>query len=88
MSKRRVYEELRSAIEQRGGRMTYSRAGIPGGVWIIQLDGKVGRFESNGRGFPELDRLYVPLVDNPSRWDDYSKTTIPGAAEKLIALLK
>ena len=46
-TRRRVYEELRQAVEERGGRMYFVRSGSRWGVWEIWLDGQCGRFESN-----------------------------------------
>jgi hypothetical protein len=44
-------------------------------------------FESNGRGFPELDSLYVPKVTNPSHREDYTTTLVPGAIDTLVSEL-
>jgi hypothetical protein len=84
----RPYEELRAPIEQRGGSMVHVREGHQWGAWVITLDGKTGTFLSNGRGYPDLDRLYRPKVSDPQHYTDYSNDLVPGAIEKLISLLK
>ncbi len=84
----RPYEELRAPIEQRGGSMVHARKGYQWGAWIVTLDGKTGTFLSNGRGYPDLDRLYKPKVANPQHYTDYSNDLVPGAIEKLVAMLK
>ena len=88
-SKRRVYEELRQNVEARGGKMYFLRHGARWGAWEVRLDGQYGRFESNGSGFPKLDRLYVPEpeVDNPRHWKDYSSSLVPGAINELLRML-
>jgi len=35
-----------------------------------------------------LDELYVPLVDDPKTYGDYSKDLVPGALDKLVAKLR
>jgi hypothetical protein len=62
---------------------------IPG-VWIVKLDGKKRVFESNDNGYPELDMLYVPGpgVTRPKHYTDNSQELIPGAIDKLMAILK
>ncbi|GJQ28673.1 MAG: hypothetical protein HBSAPP03_05570 [Phycisphaerae bacterium] len=80
MPRRRVYEKLRALVEDAGGTMEHERRGHgPGGAWIVTLRRKRSVFESNGAGFPRLDRLYVPKVPNPSQWRDYTNTLRPGA---------
>lgn len=87
--KRRVYEELRAAIEERGGTMAFLRGGSRWGAWEVHLLGRAGRFESNGRGFPELDCLYAPgpHVKHPTHWSDYSSELVEGAMDKLMSKL-
>jgi len=85
--KRKVYEELRSGIEAMGGTMVFDRSGSTHGTWVVRLKGKSAYFDSNGRGFPDLDRLYVPRVSHPRHYTDYSNELVPGALEKLIRML-
>jgi hypothetical protein len=68
--------------------MAYARAGSRHGAWTIRLDGKTRRFKSNGRGFPELDRLYRPKPEcpHPNHWDDYTKELVGDAESRLLAL--
>ena len=83
----RPYEELRDPIDRRGGSMIHVREGYEWGAWIIKLNGKTRRFLSNGRGYPELDRLYMPKVPNPQHYRDYTNELVPGAIDTLIAML-
>jgi hypothetical protein len=86
---RRYYEELRSAIEQRGGTMKHTRSGYgSGGAWLVDLDGKHAAFPSNGAGFPELDTLYVPGVSSPKHYSDYTTTLVENAIPKFLAYVK
>jgi len=90
MTDKRVYEELRSLIEEYGGTMKFEREGSQWGHWIVKVDGyKEKSFSSSGSGFPELDNLYIPKdgVVTPNHWSDYSNTLIPNAWEKLLMLL-
>ncbi len=84
----RPYEELRAPIEQRGGTMVHVREGYQWGAWIVTVDGKTGTFLSNGRGYPDLDRLYKPQVANPQHYTDYSNDLVPGAIQTLVGMLK
>ncbi len=86
---KRAYDALRLGIEKRGGSMKFYDDEVPG-VWIVKLDGKKRVFESNDNGYPELDRLYVPKpeIKNPQHYTDYSQELIPGAIDKLVAMLK
>jgi hypothetical protein len=54
------------------------------------LDAQCAEFLSDGNGFRELDRLYVPKpgIANPQHWGDYSQELVSGAIDKLVALLK
>lgn len=87
---RRAYEELRAAIEARGGTMIHERAGQPrGGAWIVTLGAKTGRFVSHGNGYSRLDELYIPkpgLI--PTHYKDYTKTLRDGAVDDLLAMLE
>jgi hypothetical protein len=68
--------------------MVHVREGHQWGAWIVTLDGKSGTFLSNGSGYPDLDRLYKPKVDNPQHYRDYSNELVTGAIEKFIRMLK
>lgn len=84
----RAYELVRTLIERNGGSMTYERKGYRYGAWIITLGDKCKVIESEGnRSFPELDRLYLPKVQNPKDWDDYVDQLVPDAELRLFALL-
>jgi hypothetical protein len=86
---RRPYEELRHAIEKRGGKMSFERSGYPqGGAWILKLANKSKVIESNQSGFPELDRLYIPKKPNPRHYRDYTTSLVPDAINQLIAMLQ
>jgi len=80
----RPYDGLRTAIEQSGGSMIFVRAGYLYGAWLVTVGGKRREFLSNGSGFPELDRLYVPKpgITNPQHYSEYSQTLVHGAIEK------
>lgn len=68
--------------------MHFERGGhVPGGDWIVTLRGKTTVFQSTGAGFPRLDRLYVPKVEEPSDYRDYSNKLIVGAREQLLSVL-
>lgn len=85
---RRPYEELRAIIEQEGGHMVHERSGHgPGGAWVVTLRGKTTVFQSNGAGFPPMDRLYVPEAKEPSHWSDYSNELIDGARERWLVMV-
>lgn len=84
--RRRAYEEIRSAVQQRNGTMVFVRAGEQYGAWIVKLGNSEKKLVSNGSGFPDLDRLYVPKagVSNPSHYSDYSTTPVDGAIERFL----
>ncbi len=85
----RVYGALRTAIEQRGGAMVFERQGHRYGAWLVELNGKHATFESDGNGFRELDKLYVPKtgITHPAHWSDYSLVLVDGAIDRLLAML-
>lgn len=88
-SERRAYGKLRDIIERHGGTMIYERQGYRYGAWEISLDGKIAIIESTGsKKFPPLDRLYVPEVENPKTWEDYSDELVADAEHQLLALLE
>ncbi|MDP8973502.1 MAG: hypothetical protein M3N45_10110 [Actinomycetota bacterium] len=84
----RAYGELRTSIEQLGGSMIHVKECYQWGAWVVTLNGKSKVFESNGNGYPELDRLYVPKKSDPRHYRDYTKTLVNGAVERLIAMLE
>ena len=87
---RRVYEELRAGIEGQGGWMRFERSGHQWGAWRVGLGAKTATFPSNGRGFPELDALYVPKPGTvaPSHHSEYTMTLVTGAIDKLVTMLE
>ena len=89
MAKRRPYEEIQALVNEHGGTMRHERHGYEGGAWIVSLGGKRRIFLSNGSGYPDLDKLYVPKPEfpNPNHYSDYSTTLVADAWEKLLALL-
>lgn len=88
-SKRRVYAELRSIVENEGGEMRHERRGHPpGGAWVVELDGKRRVFEADGREYMALARLYAPLRTDPTHASHYSENLIPGAEAKWLAMLR
>lgn len=84
----RVYDLIRSLVEQLGGSMTYERQKYRYGAWVITLGEKRKVIEAGGnRSFPELDQLLEPLVPNPRHWDDYKNQLVPDAIGRLFALM-
>jgi hypothetical protein len=84
----RAYGLIRSIVERRGGSMAYERKGFRHGAWIIKIGEKSITIEAGGNhSFPQLDRLYVPLVKKPRNWDDYSDELVSDAEEQLISML-
>ncbi len=86
-SPRRPYKELRTSIEQLVGSMIHVKEGYQLGAWMVTLNGRTKVFESNGNGYPEFARLYVPAVSDPRHYRDYTKNLVDGAVERLIAML-
>lgn len=86
MAGRRPFEAIRVFVRRHGGTMLYEKKGHQWGVWIVRLDGKERVFPSNGSGFPELDKLYIPNVEGsePQHWMDYSLELLPDAWEKFM----
>lgn len=85
---RRPYEELRAIVEQEGGQMRFEREGqAQGGAWIVTFRGKVTVFNSNGSGFPPMDKLYIPRIPEPQSYRDYSNQLVEGARDKWIRML-
>ncbi len=86
-----AYQGLVDIVASLGGQMVHVRRGQPpGGRWIVSLKGFADRpFDCDGKGgAPELDRLYVPKVPNPTTYRDYSHTLLPDARERLLAMLR
>ena len=85
---RRVYEEIRTMVEEHGGSMTYQREGFPpGGAWVVRYKDKERAFPSGGSKFPGIDNLYIPNVAYPKTFYDYKNVLVDGAWEKLLRLL-
>jgi len=83
-----AYGKLRDIIERHGGTMTYHRKRFRYGAWIIALDGKTKVIKAMGnRSFEELDQTHIPRIADPKCRDDYRNELIPGAEEKLLALV-
>lgn len=80
---RRPYEELQRIVEQEGGRIVCERAGQPkGDASGATLQGNQKAFRLQGPAeFPPMDQLYVPKVQSPVHYSDYSRTLIPSARE-------
>jgi hypothetical protein len=89
MPKRRPYQEIQELVNEHGGTMKHEREGYQWGAWIVRIGNKKRIFLSNGSGYPELDKLYIPKpeVSEPNHWTDYSVVLVPNAWEKFIALL-
>ena len=89
-TQRRPYEELQAPIERSGGSMIHVKKGYLWGAWEVTLAGKKRTFRSNGRGYPDLDKLYKPKpeVQNPQHYTDYSDELVTGAIATLIGMLK
>lgn len=87
-TKPRVYEEAQALIESIGGTMRWLPGGGPGGAWELNLRGKTVRIEVRDDRVNDLDRLYVPLVENPRTWRDYGSpgTLTDDAFWKLVDL--
>jgi hypothetical protein len=84
----RAYKSIRSLVESLGGSMVYKRKGYRHRAWVIKLGGNSVTIEAVGnRSFPELDRLYVPRVPDPSHWDDYLDELVPDAKTQLLSRL-
>jgi len=85
----RAYESIRSIVERLGGSMVYERKGHRYGAWVIRIGEHSLTIEAGGnRSFPQLDRLYVPLVPDPKHWDDYSPDElVPDAEARLLSML-
>ncbi len=84
---RRVYEEIRTLVEEHGGTMEFQRPGYRWGAWIIRYAGKEKAFPSHGGLFPGIDDLHVPNINQPRHYDDYKNELIDDAWEILLKML-
>ncbi len=83
----RAYELKRSLIERHGGSMVYEHEGHRYDAWVITIGKRRKTIEAGGnQSIPELDQLYVPLVDSPKHWDDNASQLIPDAEVSLLSL--
>ncbi len=86
----RAYDKIREIIERHGGTMVYEREGRPPyGAWVISLGGNTKVIPATGdQSFEALDRLYVPTVVHPTRWDHRRNELLDDAEEVLLAFVK
>jgi hypothetical protein len=69
--------------------MVYEREGHRHGAWVIKIGERSVTIEAGGnRSFPQLDRLYIPRVQDPRHWDDYSDELVPDAETQLLPMLR
>ena len=82
------YRKARALIESIGGTMRWRSGGGPGGVWEITLHGRSHEVPVRDEKANDLDRLYVPEVDNPTTSRDYGSpgTLTNDAFWRLISL--
>lgn len=68
--------------------MTWLPGGGGGGVWELNLRGKTTRVEVRDDRINNLDRLYVPQLDNPKISHDYGSpgTLVDDAFWRLVDL--
>lgn len=69
-----AYEKVRELIESidSDGALTWHPGGAGGGgTWELRLKGKATEVRFLSDGINDLDRLYVPEVDNPRTYRDY-----------------
>lgn len=87
-TKPRVYEKAQGLIESIGGTMKWRPGGGPGGGWELNLRGKTIKVEVRDDRINDLDRLYVPQVENPRTWCDYGSpgTLLDDAFWRLVDL--
>lgn len=85
----RAYDSIRSIVERHGGAMVYVREGYRHGAWVIRIGENSFTIEATGnQSFPQFDRLYVPRVPHPERWDDYSDELAPDAEAQLLSMFR
>ena len=81
----RAYDKIRIIIEKHNGTMTFQREGSRHGAWTISLNGNTTTMELEGNSFfPELDKFYVPKVDEPKTWNDYKNELLPDAEKDIL----
>jgi len=84
----RSYGLIRSIIERHGGSINYVRRGYRYGAWVIEIGDTTKIIEAEGnQSFPELDRFYVPKIQDPKHYYDYYDQLIPEAEEQLLSWL-
>lgn len=84
----RAYDLVRTLVESLGGTMVYEKSGFPHGAWVINLGEKSKVFEAKGdQSFPELDKLHLPKVKKPRRWEDYQNELQPDAKSRLFVTM-
>lgn len=84
----RAYDLVRTLVESLGGTMVYEKSGFPHGAWVINLGEKNKVFEAKGdQSFPELDKLHLPKVKKPRRWEDYQNELQPDAKSRLFVTM-
>jgi hypothetical protein len=69
-----AYEKVRRLIKaiDSDGTLTWHPGGAGGGgVWELRMKGKTAQVKFLSDGINDLDRLYVPEVDNPRTYRDY-----------------
>jgi hypothetical protein len=90
----RYYAKARVLIQDLGGRMEWEPGGAGGGgawkAWKIELHGRTHRVPVRGLDSNDLDRLYIPEVDEPRTSLDYGSpgTLQPDAFWRLVDLFK
>ena len=68
----RYYAKGRGLIQGLDGSMEWKRGEVGGGgAWTIELHGKIHQVPVRGLDSNDLDRLYVPEVDEPRTRLDY-----------------
>ncbi len=83
-----AYKDLIAACEANGAKMYFEKEGVQWGAWVIRLpDGNTIIAESNGGGFPLLDKCYTPdpkrMVHN--HYSHYIRPLLPDAVEQLLS---
>jgi hypothetical protein len=82
---KRVYDLVRTMVEEHGEKMWFQRKGQPqGGAWIIEYQGRQIVFPTCDHIYPGIDDLHVPKVPYPETWDDYKNKLIDDAWKKLL----
>lgn len=86
----RVYDLVRTMVEEHGGSMIYEQEGHSvGGAWIISVAGKRTVFNYDNFSFHGIDELHVPKEGvNPKYWWDYERELLPDAWKRLLENMK